>query len=969
MGIRLNKWPGLITTASPYLIPPGAAVEQVNLTSLIPGQLTCRGGMERLNDTSERIVELWGLSVGSSETDVILGQSESGKILEYSGGSEAEKSDGLFTGDHPVSFSQGRRGEVYIYQGYGKRGLVRRTDKDGKSYVLPVGLDAPDKKPEIAADSSPSYYVARVDIIDAGNGYHLPPAVFIGPPAIGGRQAKAISRIASAQVSSVEVTDGGSGYITTPCVQFTDLPGLPVTGTGAAAAIELETGHANGDPDTGIVYWEVSELPTWFWLCLGEYAREGRGIIVNATGGHGRGAKAIFWVDGTIYNGNCLKQNSDGSELENFGVRVEAYDFGSGYQPGDVVTATIHAAGQFQSGVISGPLCGTYQECQLRAEGVTLYSPKCPDKLSVIEANPYKRRRIKVTPSKPGKGYLTPPTFVTEDGDIINTEVNCAGEITKLIVANPNKTYLFPPKLVDVNGDVGKATALAIVRPNFRGKYQCYYRFVNDKVTKEQGGPIYSSLSPLNEVDCGDCASRMTWSSLATSANATHIELWRSTSGQATTLFRVAKLPIGTSTYEDKLSDYDLTDATRAEFLALPILLSDGRLNANRYGIASTDFAVGVVFQDRTFLGVDTTGKRPNTLLYSEADEPESVPEINELILQNNVRDTDYITALIPYAGALIAAQSKHCYRVTFVNRPESDATISLVAYRGCLNQRCWDIQMGTLYALDDNGLYSMDDNGQVEHLTAAIDTMFRDNTDGKLKRIDFSKREWFFVRADRNPGVIRMHVSYVGDEGKYPTRQIVYDPDSKSIWEEEYPTVFSASTELRAGNGQIILATAGSDGLFTFGQSMTDEGKPIAYSFRGGNHEFVTDQNSKTGGQQNPRNISVVYKPTQEECLLKLQVFYNGSSVPRGNVIRRDRGVGFIHDNSEPSCYVDMKILPHQEAETHGIAKALFAGRTLEDIYGSDTHVSIKLHGEQTEAGPVILHSVDVMGVSGGGD
>lgn len=38
-------WSGLVTNASPYAIPPGAAVEQVNVSTATPGQLTSRGGM------------------------------------------------------------------------------------------------------------------------------------------------------------------------------------------------------------------------------------------------------------------------------------------------------------------------------------------------------------------------------------------------------------------------------------------------------------------------------------------------------------------------------------------------------------------------------------------------------------------------------------------------------------------------------------------------------------------------------------------------------------------------------------------------------------------------------------------------------------------------------------------------------------------------------------------------------------
>lgn len=42
--IVIEKWAGLVTNASPYSIPPGAAVTQVNLQCLVPGQLNVRLG-------------------------------------------------------------------------------------------------------------------------------------------------------------------------------------------------------------------------------------------------------------------------------------------------------------------------------------------------------------------------------------------------------------------------------------------------------------------------------------------------------------------------------------------------------------------------------------------------------------------------------------------------------------------------------------------------------------------------------------------------------------------------------------------------------------------------------------------------------------------------------------------------------------------------------------------------------------
>lgn len=42
--IIIEKWAGLVTNASPYALPPGAAVTQVNVQVINPGQLVVRNG-------------------------------------------------------------------------------------------------------------------------------------------------------------------------------------------------------------------------------------------------------------------------------------------------------------------------------------------------------------------------------------------------------------------------------------------------------------------------------------------------------------------------------------------------------------------------------------------------------------------------------------------------------------------------------------------------------------------------------------------------------------------------------------------------------------------------------------------------------------------------------------------------------------------------------------------------------------
>lgn len=50
--IVIDKWSGLATNSSPYSLPPGAAVTQVNLQVLNPGQLSVRPGLSAVSFAS-----------------------------------------------------------------------------------------------------------------------------------------------------------------------------------------------------------------------------------------------------------------------------------------------------------------------------------------------------------------------------------------------------------------------------------------------------------------------------------------------------------------------------------------------------------------------------------------------------------------------------------------------------------------------------------------------------------------------------------------------------------------------------------------------------------------------------------------------------------------------------------------------------------------------------------------------------
>lgn len=63
--MRLQQWGGLFTNASPYAIPAGGAVGQINLTCSTMGQLTVRDGMRPVafaNGTAASCLDVAGYS-------------------------------------------------------------------------------------------------------------------------------------------------------------------------------------------------------------------------------------------------------------------------------------------------------------------------------------------------------------------------------------------------------------------------------------------------------------------------------------------------------------------------------------------------------------------------------------------------------------------------------------------------------------------------------------------------------------------------------------------------------------------------------------------------------------------------------------------------------------------------------------------------------------------------------------------
>lgn len=995
---------------------------------------------------------------------------------------------GSFSPDRPISCAQGRYGEVIVVQGGGKKPIRI----DGTTSRL-AGLVAPEAAPEISTISPVAYYIARVDVTRPGAVYYSAPTVTFEqassgfndlvllppgatPPEF--RAAKAAAYLNQSGVSEIVVSDGGKGYAAPPNVVLGDSHGkgavlTPIT-TGPSV-----TDPAN-NPYTGITQWEIVSQPadtssaaacgggneprfaatncvgvdlpitgdgtftvhsTYGYVrtrigngavCCGfcppprepDYTRT---ITYRVTGASG-GAGAVLRL---VWNGSTWVQScSGGGETPPWSrwegaTQVEAaspHKIGAGYSDARTVRVEIDSIAGEQATIV--------------IEGYTAGNP------ANTESRGYSLTGIRI--DNAGSGYVVAPQIKITSASGFGAYATCrvaGGRIVEVTLENGGGGYKTPPKIEAV---AGGAEAFAVARPHLRGKYQCYYRYIDD-TPESAGGPIPSSLSPVREVDAGEGIAGLAWTvpAVAAGGRATSVELWRTTGNQATTLYRVATLAGGL--HSDTLTDDELRDPDRAGYAAMPIVLPNGGINANRFTPPPSDKAVVVRFQDRFWYGVDTGGKQPNAVLFSEVDEPESVPDINEIVLQQNTVDADAISALIPFGPTLLIMQARHAYSLSFSKQPVLDAQVVPIAHRGALNQRCWGIHDGVCYVLDQYGIYAISPGGRIEALSEAIEDMFR-------SRIDFGKRTWPFLTIDPTTNTLRAFVALRGDGSDgFPTAALCYSLASKAWWIETYPSRIQCATQalLTTGDYRCVFGTPG--GLYTLDDGHLDMARgavasvkitnpgsgytsPPTVTARGGScakfqavldgdgkiraiwilspgygytsgslvisdpeaaggatavAEYTATTNSadtplhptyryKTGcaeypsDAQNPkaasassRNISLLYAPQRRSCPLSMRLYYNNSPAPRRNVAARNRGVGFSADVVDSAARLDMAANTLKHGEDTGVASAMFAGRTIDDVASADRYVAVELVGARRNTDPVVFYKLDVMGTA----
>lgn len=958
--------------------------------------------------------------------------------LNGGGGSGAEAEAKVYAGSlRPMSFFQGRFGDVYGVDGMG-RGI--RWDSAATT-AEPIGIVKPASAPTVTSGTTAGKYVKDITMVRQGGGYVSEPVVTIS----GGSPTEAAEGRAIMQggrVSGVRLTNRGKGYQGTPTVTFTGGIGDPsqfsvnmVGGVYGVTVIDGGYGYARQQAVTGVAaignvtstgdfieagthgfneddefyfatisgntdlsietpYYAVSVNSTQFKAATetggtpitltaaitdGDIVDPSRHLYFHVPN-HGLLAGSTVFFD-TLTGGSGVS-----IDTKYYATSVAADKFKVLALPGDTYpllftsdvsagTATIPPPrvefgtqyGLTNSGVNRPNASVVVQDTQVARVNILASGTGATSGSTVavvggggtgaVVGVDMRYRVTSIVAATSGSGYYAAPVLTIRPaetdtigrGAAATVSVNSDGQITGVNVISGGEYKETPTALIlDTT-----AEATAELSSSMKGTYLCAIRYIDD-TERRRKGPVASSISDTIEVEVPDGSGRLDWSftHAAVDDRVHAMELWRTTADQATVLFRVATIlrtdAEWTDGYEDSLSEPELIDSQRDGYGLMPITLPSGQVNARRFGVCPGNYAVGVMFQDRAWFAVDTTGERPNSLLFSEIDEPESVPEFNEMIVQQNAGTPDKVKALIPLATDLLIAQDAHLYKLSYVAQPVIDASIALVGYRGIINAQCWTVMGGVAFIADSFGVYAFD-GSQEQPISVPVDNLWRDGV------IDMTKSSQFHMSSDYDTKTVRFH--YCNSADAAPVRALCYCVATQAWWEEVYPEAVSATCSAVISDRYQTLMSASGDFLKSDGV-VDQDGSAVGYSFRSGNMPLTDDK-------QGSRAFTVVYRPTAEDSDLNLRLYYNNSQTPRENAIASDRGDGFTTSGGTQTS-LNMKLTRSALGDASGTARAYYSGRNDSRSSGSDKHIAAELAGQQagTTGNAVVIHGIAIDGV-----
>ena len=493
------------------------------------------------------------------------------------------------------------------------------------------------------------------------------------------------------------------------------------------------------------------------------------------------------------------------------------------------------------------------------------------------------------------------------------------------------------------------------------GSYDMAIRF---KDADERGGPIYSALSAKVELSFAlqeennlgfNWGSTDAIPSADPDGRATHVELWRTAADAPGVFYLIHTMDIGTTTYtsDTSLTDTALIDAAVADpDKRLSVVDPFGNLIARRQETPPEDKAVVVWFQDRMFYmadTADTTTATRNQIFYSHPDEPESVPSTNVITPQENTGDDDDIIGGFAFGSLMYILKKRHILSMSFARQPRIDANVRLIAKRGALNYKSWDILEGVAYLMDQSGCYAMTPSGGITPISEPIQDVFRLAT----SPLDFSKTIDWFVKADPRHEIVRFHVNYTTDGVNYPKRALCYHIRNNAWWTEKYHEALTSAARTEIDGQQELMAGGASSGTLRMNQGTVDPSSAaIVWTYKSKILRIAP------ANQQDMRRVSVVSKPTSASDSMTLKTYHNRSATATnwGLTVPTAEGAGVSTTAGNASATLDQtKADGHHQIRFDSLK---------DDHVEVDRYLEVELSGSQSSEAHEV-YEITVDGVS----
>jgi hypothetical protein len=184
---------------------------------------------------------------------------------------------------------------------------------------------------------------------------------------------------------------------------------------------------------------------------------------------------------------------------------------------------------------------------------------------------------------------------------------------------------------------------------------------------------------------------------------------------------------------------------------------------------------------------------------YSEAGLPESWDPLS-LIKTTPDPGSGKMTGLMSLGTNLNLLFEHRIFSLAYVSNPLKDGQLRRTAWRGCLNQHCFQLVGETAFIMDREGVYVFDGQS-VSDISGMIQPLFGGTNEWSLNRLSFEHAHSVYSPLEKT---IRWFVCLGGY--RYPRHALAFHQEHRRWWVEEYEHPVPASHRGNIANKRRVL-------------------------------------------------------------------------------------------------------------------------------------------------------------------